>query len=163
MLDKLKDKTSAVIVALQSALDESIKYCFELGEAVDEACVALSHKVPKVQVETLKWLAKTFEGMNRASISALHKSIVPPIVKCTSASNPDARNGALEDARRVCESQRRYEGYRFLTHGSRSRQKVEDSRVTIRDSADDSSGDDDDDNEGGGDDKSTVAQTERRQ
>ena len=84
MLDKLKDKTSAVIVALQSALDESIKYCFELGEAVDEACVALSHKVPKVQVETLKWLAKTFEGMNRASISALHKSIVPPIVKCTS-------------------------------------------------------------------------------
>ena len=96
MLDKLKDKTSAVIVALQSALDESIKYCFELGEAVDEACVALSHKVPKVQVETLKWLAKTFEGMNRASISALHKSIVPPIVKCTSASNPDARNGALE-------------------------------------------------------------------
>ena len=38
MLDKLKDKTSAVIVALQSALDESIKYCFELGEAVDEAC-----------------------------------------------------------------------------------------------------------------------------
>ena len=96
MLDKLKDKTSAVIVALQSALDESIKYCFELGEAVDEACVALSHKVPKVQVETLKWLAKTFEGMNRASMSALHKSIVPPIVKCTSASNPDARNGALE-------------------------------------------------------------------
>ena len=41
MLDKLKDKTSAVIVALQSALDESIKYCFELGEAVDEACVAV--------------------------------------------------------------------------------------------------------------------------
>ena len=163
MLDKLKDKTSAVIVALQSALDESIKYCFELGEAVDEACVALSHKVPKVQVETLKWLAKTFEGMNRASISALHKSIVPPIVKCTSASNPDARNGALEALLGVCESQRRYEGYRFLTHGSRSRQKVEDSRVTIRDSADDSSGDDDDDNEGGGDDKSTVAQTERRQ
>ena len=56
----------------------------------------------------------------------------------------------------MCESQRRYEGYRFLTHGSRSRQKVEDSRVTIRDSADDSSGDDDDDNEGGGDDKSTA-------
>lgn len=96
MLDKLKDKTAAVIVALQSALDESVKYCFELGEAVDEACVALSHKVPKVQVETLKWLAKTFEGMNRASMSALHKSIIPPIVKCTSASNPDARNGALE-------------------------------------------------------------------
>ena len=47
MLDKLKDKTSAVIVALQSALDESIKYCFELGEAVDERVSRCRTKFPK--------------------------------------------------------------------------------------------------------------------
>jgi cytoskeleton-associated protein 5 len=96
MLDKLKDKTAAVIAAIQDALSESVKYCFELAEIVDEVCAALAHKVPKVQIETLKWLERTFEYMTRSSLSSLHKVIVPPIVKCTSASNADARNGALQ-------------------------------------------------------------------
>lgn len=96
MLDKLKDKTAAVIEALQGALSESLKHCFELGDVVEDVCVALDHKVPKVQIETLKWLARSFESMKRAQLCALHKVIVPPIVKCTSASNGDARNGAME-------------------------------------------------------------------
>ena len=96
MLDKLKDKTAAVIEALQGALSESLKYCFELGDIVDDVCMALDHKVPKVQIETLKWLSRSFEGMKRVQLCALHKVIVPPIVKCTSASNGDTRNGAME-------------------------------------------------------------------
>jgi cytoskeleton-associated protein 5 len=95
MLDKLKDKTAAVIEALQSALAEYIKYCFELVDVVDDVCVALKHKVPKVQIETLKWLASSFEQISRAELTALHKAILPPIVKCTSASNGDARNAAF--------------------------------------------------------------------
>ena len=95
MLDKLKDKTAAVIEALQGALAEYIKYCFELVDVVDDVCVALKHKVPKVQIETLKWLASSFEQISRAELTALHKAILPPIVKCTSASNGDARNAAF--------------------------------------------------------------------
>ena len=87
MLDKLKDKTAAVIEALQGALAEYIKYCFELIDVVDDVCVALKHKVPKVQIETLKWLASSFAQISRAELTALHKAILEPIVKCTSASN----------------------------------------------------------------------------
>jgi len=96
MLDKLKDKTSAVIAALQEALSASSKYCFAMEDITDEITVALSHKVPKVQVETLKWLASSFEDMKRPQMKALYKTIVPSIVKCASASSPEARSGALE-------------------------------------------------------------------
>lgn len=95
MLDKLKDKTAAVIEALQGALAEYIKHCFELVDVMDDVCLALKHKVPKVQIETLKWLASSFEQIPRAELTALHKAILPPIVKCTSASNGDARNAAF--------------------------------------------------------------------
>ena len=96
MLDKLKDKTATVIEVLQGALSEFRKYCFELVDVVDDVSVALTHKVPKVQIETLKWLARSFEDMKCAEVNPLHKSFGPMIVKCTSASNGDARNSAME-------------------------------------------------------------------
>lgn len=96
MLDKLKDKTSAVIAAIQSALSEAAKYCFDIEDVHEDIALALGHKVPKVQIETLKWLTASFSEMRRPQMKGLYKTVMPSVVKCTSASNGDARNGALE-------------------------------------------------------------------
>ena len=95
LLDKLKDKTTNVIRAIHGALTSFHAHCYSLGDIMEEVGVALGHKVPKVQTETLKWLTATLASLDSASLAKLAKEMLPLLLKCTDDATLAVRDGAL--------------------------------------------------------------------
>ena len=90
MLDKLKDKTTLVIMRIQEALLHFVNHCFALSDVTDDIATALAHKFPKVPEQTLRWVAAASgELKGKAAAVALHKTLLPALVKCTDAATPE--------------------------------------------------------------------------
>ena len=97
VLDKLKDKTTNVIRALRGALDAFAEHCVALPDvAEDIVATGLEHKVVKVQVETLGWLAAALRGCGRATAERLRATaLMPALLKMAEAPTPDVRDAAV--------------------------------------------------------------------
>jgi len=61
LLAKLKEKKPSVITSIHEALDASHKYCFSMGEVLEEVTEAVNNKVPAVRTETLLWFGRSIE------------------------------------------------------------------------------------------------------
>ena len=96
MLDKLKDKNTSVVQKNQDALLLFSTHCFSLADVADDVLAALSHKMPKVPQQTMLWIAAACGEMKGAPAAAAQKALLPGVVKCTDAANPDVRAAALE-------------------------------------------------------------------
>ena len=62
---------------------------------MDDLLVALDHKVPAVQVETLSWLTSCLVGMDKSAVAKLDNKVLFGVLKSTEASAPAVRDGAL--------------------------------------------------------------------
>lgn len=98
MLDKFKDKNASVVQKIHDALAQVVRHCFTLGDVSDDVVAALGHKVPKVAEQTLLWVARSIEEMKggKSAVMALHKTMLPAVVKCVDAKTPEVRAAALE-------------------------------------------------------------------
>jgi len=97
VLDKLKDKTTNVIRALRGALDAFAEHCVALPDVADDiVTTGLEHKVIKVQVETLGWLAAALRFCGRATAERLRATaLMPALLKMAEAPTPDVRDAAV--------------------------------------------------------------------
>ena len=98
MLDKLKDKNSSVVQKNQDALLEFSKHCFSLADVADDILAALAHKMPKVPQQTLLWIATAAREMKTNTTATTHaqRALLPGVLKCVDAANPDVRAAAIE-------------------------------------------------------------------
>ena len=96
MLDKLKDKNASVVQKNQDALLEFSRHCFTLADVADDVVAALGHKMPKVRAQTMAWIAAAAAESDKTAAAALHKTIVPAIVKCADHREPDVRAAAID-------------------------------------------------------------------
>ena len=98
MLDKLKDKNSSVVQKNQDALLEFSKHCFSLADVADDVLAALAHKMPKVPQQTLLWIATAAREMKTNTTATTHaqRALLPGVLKCVDAANPDVRAAAIE-------------------------------------------------------------------
>ena len=97
LLDKLKDKTTAVIASIHDAVSAAAAHCFQLSDVADDITAALAHKVPKVQEQSLKWIAAMAAALpDQARAPAFHKGVLPAVVKCVGGATPEARTGAMD-------------------------------------------------------------------
>jgi len=95
LLDKLKDKTTNVIRAIHAALSAFNTHCYALGDVIEDVAMALSHKVPKVQTESLKWVTACIASADSAALAKLVPHLLPLLLKCTDDASPAVRDGAL--------------------------------------------------------------------
>jgi cytoskeleton-associated protein 5 len=95
LLDKLKDKTTNVIRAIHGALSAFHAHCYGLGDILEDVGLALAHKVPKVQTETLKWLTAALACLDGPALAKLAPGLLPLLLKCTDDATLAVRDGAL--------------------------------------------------------------------
>ena len=95
LLDKLKDKTTNVIRAIHGALTAFHAHCYGLGDILEDLGLALAHKVPKVQTETLKWLTVALASLDGPALAKLAPGLLPLLLKCTDDATLAVRDSAL--------------------------------------------------------------------
>lgn len=91
LLDKYKDKTTNLVRQITAALTAFHAHSLSLGEIGDDLLAAFDHKVPKVQVESLEWVAGAVAGLDKPTAAKLHKEFVPA-VREGPAHRPDGRS-----------------------------------------------------------------------
>ena len=62
---------------------------------MDDLLVALDHKVPAVQVETLSWFTSCLGAMDKIAVAKLDNKVLFGVLKSTEASAPAVRDAAL--------------------------------------------------------------------
>ena len=85
-----------VVQKNQDALLLFSTHCFSLADVAEDVLAALSHKMPKVPQQTMLWIAAACGEMKGAPAAAAQKALLPGVVKCTDAANPDVRAAALD-------------------------------------------------------------------
>ena len=65
------------------------------SDVVDDLLVAMDHKVPAVQVETLSWFTSCLAGIEKSALAKLDNKVLFGVLKNTEASAPAVRDAAL--------------------------------------------------------------------
>lgn len=95
LIEKFKDKSSAVNKAAYEALSVMQKYCFGLLDVMEDVTAGLSHQNPKVREEVMRWMVDSLANENKQNITKLAAAVLPPAVKCAEDAVPSLRETSL--------------------------------------------------------------------
>ncbi|TPX49741.1 hypothetical protein SeLEV6574_g01287 [Synchytrium endobioticum] len=95
LIDRLKEKKSAVIEALRGALD-GVSVSTGISENLDDLLEGCSNKNPQVKEECLAWLVRLLKNATKAPSKAEVKSIAELAVKNLDDSVPEIRSVSAE-------------------------------------------------------------------
>jgi len=84
-----------ITATCQVANTLTLLLCLVRADVTEDIAAALSHKVTKVQVETLKWLGACLSSLDKAAVAKLGRDVLPLVLKCTDDAAPAVRDGAL--------------------------------------------------------------------
>ena len=78
ILEKYKDPKTSISTAVTESLTQIQKYCLTLSDLAEDLCTALSHKNPKIKVDTAKLLQVCLYCLDRVPVVSAKESGMPP-------------------------------------------------------------------------------------
>ena len=76
ILEKYKDPKTSISTAVTESLTQIQKYCLTLSDLAEDLSAALSHKNPKIKVDTAK-LLQVYFLRHHASLVSVKQSLLP--------------------------------------------------------------------------------------